>query len=483
MTTSVVKTAVAAVVTTLVGSVLLACGSPARGFEVATKLDWRPCGTGLQDIPVECADLKVPLDWATPDGETISLAIGRQRATGERRGSMVILPGGPGVSGFDILRANGIPWLMPENFRRNFDIVSFDPRGIGASVPTVKCPVDPSSIAQPRSQAEFDALVQQNKTYFAGCRKDTGPLMDHLDSVSTARDIDAIRIALGEPKLTSYGGSYGTMYGATYLETFPDNTRAIVLDGVVDHSLDLSGLALSTARSYEVSFDRFAAWCDANPGCALHGTDVSAVFLGLLSRAPLTAPGAYRGATVEDVREAVRNGLSRGFLPGSEAGWPTLAVLLKQADSGDASNLVGPPDSHIMGIFRGVVCTDFSGPSSWVEMSKAAERARAEAPRFGEFTFWDIAGGCLGWGKAPVDPPHKLKLGSSPNVQVANPFFDPETPLVNAMALVAQIPDSAFMITDADGHLSILRSECAMAAATKFLSDPTSSPRFITCPH
>src|SRR5262245_56089750 len=121
--TSFVKTAVVAVVTTLVGSVLLAC-SQARSFAVATHLDWRPCGVGLQDIPVECADLKVPLDWSKPDGETISLAIGRQRAAGERKGSMVILPGGPGVSGFDILRANGVPWPMPENFRRNFDIVS-----------------------------------------------------------------------------------------------------------------------------------------------------------------------------------------------------------------------------------------------------------------------------------------------------------------------------------------------------------------------
>ncbi|CAM3952864.1 alpha/beta fold hydrolase [Smaragdicoccus niigatensis] len=436
---------------------------------------------GLQDHPVECANLKVPLDWSNPGGETIRLAIGRQRATGERTGSMVILPGGPGVSGFDILRANGIPWLMPESFRQNFDVVSFDPRGIGASVPTVQCPVDPSSIAQPRTEAEFDALVQRNKDYFAGCRKDTGPLMDHLDSVSTARDIDAIRIALGEPKLTSYGGSYGTMYGTTYLETFPNNTRAIVLDGVVDHSLDVSGLALRTARSYEVSFDRFVAWCNESPDCALHGTDVSALFQSLLARAPLPAPGAPRGASVEDIREAVRNGLSRGFLPGSDAGWPTLAVLLKQADSGDATNLLIPPDQHIVGIFRGVVCADFSRPSNWTEMSKAAERAKA-APRFGEFTFWDVAGGCLGWGKSPADPPHTLKIGSSPNVQVANPFFDPETPLVSAMALAAQIPDSAFMITNADGHLSILRSDCAMAAATKFLSDPTSSPRFITCP-
>ncbi|WP_425578931.1 alpha/beta fold hydrolase [Streptomyces echinatus] len=230
----------------------------------------------------------MPVDWAHPDGPSLDLAVARRKATdpGARVGSMVFGPGGPGDSGVETV-VRRISRFSPE-IRRRFDIVSFDPRGVGGSN-AVTCSGDvlaerPSP--ELKSQADFDATMAYNSRLRADCRARTGPVFDHLDTAQTVRDVDALRAALGERKLTFHGSSYGTLLGAQYAETFPHRVRAMVLESVMDHGVPTTRDFLrSEAATAEDSFQEFVQWCEGASECALHGRDVRAVWQGLLARA------------------------------------------------------------------------------------------------------------------------------------------------------------------------------------------------------
>jgi pimeloyl-ACP methyl ester carboxylesterase len=218
----------------------------------------------------------VPVDWDHPDGNRFDLAVARRTATdpGRRIGSLVFGPGGPGDSGVDRV-VTGISRFSTQ-LRSRFDIVSFDPRGVGRSHP-VTCSTDlvrrqPSPLLT--SKADFDATLAYNRLLRADCRAWTGPLYDHVDTLSSVRDLDAIRAALGESRLTFHGSSYGTLLGEQYAETFPSRVRAVVLESVDDHSLGTRAFMDTQAATVQDSFDEFASWCDraaqcaARPGCA-----------------------------------------------------------------------------------------------------------------------------------------------------------------------------------------------------------------------
>ncbi|WP_405982343.1 alpha/beta fold hydrolase [Streptomyces sp. NBC_00158] len=250
-------------------------------------LRWAPCD-GRADPGAECAALSVPVDWADPDGPRLDLAVARRKAAdpGARVGSMVFGPGGPGDSGVERV-VSGISRFSPE-VRRRFDVVSFDPRGVGGSNP-VTCSGDllaerPSP--ELKTQADFDATLAYNRRLRADCRALTGPVFDHLDTGQTVRDLDALRAALGERELTFHGSSYGTLLGAQYAETYPRRVRAMVLESVMDHGVATArGFLRAGAVAAEDSFREFVKWCDGAPDCALHGRDVRAVRQGLLARA------------------------------------------------------------------------------------------------------------------------------------------------------------------------------------------------------
>lgn len=202
------------------------------------RIDWRACPERPDDPGTRCGTLRLPVDWARPGGETFPLALARRTATdpAARIGVLVFNPGGPGLSGVDVaLTADS--QLGPDVLRR-FDVIGFDPRGTVRSAP-VRC--SSALLAQqpsltPGNAAEFERLRTYNRQLRDDCRAQSGPLFDHLDSVSVARDTDAIRAALGERQLSFYQWSYGTLIGQAYAELFPDRVRALVMDSVMDHS-------------------------------------------------------------------------------------------------------------------------------------------------------------------------------------------------------------------------------------------------------
>ena len=247
----------------------------------------------------ECATLRVPVDWNRRHGPTFELLLARRvaRTTDARVGSLVFGPGGPGDSGVERVRT-GIDRFSPD-LQNRFDIVSFDPRGVGGSSP-VTC--DPELLAkQPspiiKSRAQFRATKKFNRKLREDCRQGTGPVFVHLDTSQTVRDLDAIRKALGERQLTFHGSSYGTLLGEQYAEMYPHRLRAVVLEGIDDHSVSTHEFLDTQAAAAQDSFDEFVAWCDRTQGCALHGRDVPALWQDLLARSgrgEIADPGTPR---------------------------------------------------------------------------------------------------------------------------------------------------------------------------------------------
>jgi len=202
-------------------------------------LRWTGCGGGLQ-----CTTATAPLDWAQPAGDTIELALIRQPATGGHpRGSLLVNPGGPGGSGVDFIR-DSIDFATSDTLQREFDVVGFDPRGVGASTP-IDCTSDDAGLdafiygivpGERGSDAWIAASEQKNRAFGQGCLEHTGALLEHVDTVSAARDLDLLRAVLGDATLDYLGYSYGTYLGARYAELFPGKTGRLVLDGAIDPS-------------------------------------------------------------------------------------------------------------------------------------------------------------------------------------------------------------------------------------------------------
>jgi pimeloyl-ACP methyl ester carboxylesterase len=490
-----------------VGSVLLALALTLAGLQpradtaasgaVETApspqvLQWTPC----PDVPdTECASIQVPIDYARPDGPRLPLRLGRVRAAdpAQSKGVLLIIPGGPGV-GIRGVFSDTRALHRTDELARDWDVVTFDPRGIGESSP-VRCSPDavPPVIApfdRPPSPAEFEAIARANAAFIQSCVDGTGELMAHLSSLDTADDIERIRQALTpNDGLVAYGGSYGSPYATAYLERHGDHVKALVLDGVVDHSGDLPTFIGRNVRAVSEAFDRFARWCAQDSTCALHGRDVDAVFAAAIAVAPA-------------MRTVVPQRMAGGSHP--ELGWPMVAQLLAQVSNGDTSPLDalagaaagdstdGDPwiAAGADGLYYGVLCADFGPQRDYAAFTAAAEALARQAPRFA-WRFWDAtstehgtagAGDCIGWPLEARNPPHRLQVGVHPNVLVANPAYDPQTPLVNALAVWLQIPEARLLIADADGHQSLIFSRCAFDAQVRFLADPAAMPSTTLCP-
>ena len=244
-------------------------GSPAaaRTSPSGSPLSGRPGSLAWQvDGPFETSTLAVPLDYATPDGPTVELALIRRPAgdPAKRIGALLVNPGGPGGSGVDMVRNDGT--ALPEAILDAFDIVGFDPRGIGQSEP-LDCPA-PATITRlegldpsPDSKAEVDENLAVWTSIADACQKAESRLLPFESTETVARDMDRIRAALGEDRISYFGFSYGTYLGARYATLFPDRLRAVVLDGPVDPTLDRLAFNERQARGFEAALDGFLADC------------------------------------------------------------------------------------------------------------------------------------------------------------------------------------------------------------------------------
>lgn len=460
-------------------------------------IDWGSCTDQMATMAsLKCGRLEVPLDPEEPEGPTIELELARSASTGspdERIGSLVINPGGPGASGIEFLA--GATQLMPSSITDRFDLVSFDPRGVGASTP-VSC-IDDEKKAEslrgdltPDDRAELDAAVAEQEEMLEGCRDRSAELLEHMSTADVASDLDLIREAVGDEQLTYLGYSYGTAIGAAYATMFPESTRALVLDGSVSPGASDEDITLAQAQGFENTYARFVEQCNASPDCPL-APDAAAAIEAVRTRLatePIrsSGPGGRRELGPDQFDVALATALydtslwgttARAIADLDEAGSEVLWTLLDR-QTGRRADGTFDNSSEARTI---VNCADTDERPTVDEAAAAAERIRAAAPTFGEALGWATLS-CVGWPQTANPVPEFTGAGAPP-VLVVGTVGDPATPYVWAQQMTDALESAVLLTYEGAGHTAFLRGgPCIEDAVFAYLVDLELPAPGTSCP-
>lgn len=452
------------------------------------RLRWRECGVpGFQ-----CATMKAPLDYARPGAGDVRLAVARKKATGpgDRIGSLLVNPGGPGGSAIGYLQAYaGIGY--PAEVRARYDMVAVDPRGVARSEP-VKC-LDGREMdaytqtdVTPDDAAEEERLVQAYRDFAEGCGARSARLLRHVSTVEAARDMDILRAVLGDRRLHYVGASYGTFLGATYAGLFPDRVGRLVLDGALDPSLPARRLNLDQTAGFERAFRSFARDCARRADCPL-GDDAEEIgpnlkeFFAELDARPIPTGDV-------DGRELGEALATTGVIAAmyDESAWPLLRDALTSAmKENDGAGLLMLSDSYyereagaryanLMFANAAVNCLDLPAAFDTPEQVRDALPAFREAsPVFGEAFAWASLN-CAYWPVAPTGEPRRITAEGAAPIVVVGTTRDPATPYRWARALAGQLASARLLTYDGDGHTAYGRgSGCVDAAINRYLLEGT----------
>lgn len=428
------------------------------------QLAWGPCDGFAStdqdrelyaDASLQCARLEVPLDYAAPEGRTARIAVLRHATHQRRIGSLVLNPGGPGGSGVQF--AASMSRALGDG---PFDVVGFDPRGIGASTPRIDCltpeetQVDRTDLDIDPSPAGVAQTEAETRDYVAKCVERSGGV-DVLANVGTrdvARDLDVLRAALGDRKLTYLGYSYGTFLGSTYAEMFPGNVRALVLDGAVDPTESSADEAVAQYAGFQSAFDAYAADCAKHADCPL-GTDparTTAAFQALTR--PLVAAPVQVGPRTLGYPDAVTATITALYNP---AGWPTLTEGLRGLAAGDGGPMLSLADSYYAldtDVLVAVRCVDDDRVLDRAEVVEIGRRVAAAAPFADAGT--PVVGAldsCALWPAPPTTTSHlPHPQGLAPTLVVST-TGDPATPYQAGVAL-AQALGATLLTVEGTQH-------------------------------
>lgn len=438
---------------------------------------WSRCSFG------QCATVRVPLDYRDPTGRAIDLGVARAPATGQRIGALFVNPGGPGATGRDF--AASLATLLPRTITQRFDIIGVDPRGVGASNP-VECGIDPRelygvdyTIDSPEDRA---TLLDVTKQYVDDCTIREGDVLPFLGTRDVARDMDAVRAAIGDEQLSFLGFSYGTVIGQEYAALFPSRVRAMVLDGVVNVGRSGLQLAAEQAAGFETALARFVAYCDGGSACQTSGNALDTVQQVLaLAEQPggIPAPRANRPAGPGEATLGIALALYSRSL------WVRLDRALVAARQGDGSQLVGLADQYIQSggfeIYFAVNCLDFAWPSGDPDaVLRAAKQAGEASPHFGEALVNDYIR-CADWPVPPV-PLLPTSAPGTPPILVVSTTGDPATPYEGGVEVAKRLATGVLVTYDGDGHTVVADGRpCIDAIVTAYLVDGTAPPDGTTC--
>jgi len=446
----------------------------------AQRLSWQSCDRGF-----DCARLYVPFDYRRPAGPRFSLPVVKLPAAdpASRVGALVINPGGPGGSGVEYA-LGARSGEFTQNVLNRFDIVGFDPRGVGGSLPAVRCMTGPqldtyfAVNADPANAAQLATLVSESKLYATECARNAAGLLPYMSTVNAAKDMDVLRAALGEKALTYLGKSYGTYLGASYAQQFPSKVRALVLDGAVDPKASGLQLDVTQAAGFESAFGQFAAWCASQQGCPL-GTSPSgaeAKVAGLLSAATAHPLNNMLGGGQPANGAMLMTGIEAALYERPE--WPLLQSALSDAFVGDGTILLEIADSLLERSPNGtysnladaelsVDCVDRAWPRTVSAYAAAAAAAAKAAPLFGASNVWGSLP-CAYW---PVQPAalNIRAAGAPPILVVGNPH-DPATPYQWAVNLSRDLASGVLLGWNGEGHTSYFQgSSCVDSTVDSYL--------------
>lgn len=450
-----------------------------------TPISWTSCGEDLQ-----CGTLTVPLDYAAPDGTTIGIAVERHLAEvpSSRIGSLVINPGGPGVSGIDDF-ANELDALTPQ-LLDDFDIVTFDPRGVQRSSP-VTCGETQGNASSgplpdpvPAGTAGQSALLATMRQFAAACEKANGAILPYVGTVDVARDMDRLREALGDVGLTYMGQSYGTLLGITYAQLFPTHIRAMVLDSVIDPALSYDQMTLDQADGFEGVLGSFFDWCAATPSCQWRPVgDPTTALLALLARSR-TSP-APAGAGQSAGPGALYDALLAGLY--SQSDWPTLGAALGADADGNGAPVVAMSSNYSTdGSTNGadaaeaIDCLDHPASKTLSSYGPLASVFAMSAPVFGPLLAWGEAG-CAVWPVPPTRQPSAVTAPGSPPVLVVGTTQDPATPYAWAVDVAHRLSRGDLLTVEGDDHVSYFYSACVRADVQTYFINLSTPPVGATC--
>ncbi|MFJ8565745.1 alpha/beta hydrolase [Streptomyces sp. NPDC093514] len=469
-----------------------ASAAPASSGHLRQKPAWHRCSPELP-ASYECATLKVPLDYRRPDGSTIDLAISRMRSENpaKRHGAMLLNPGGPGGPGLDLpLVMNE---AMPKDVREQYDLIGFDPRGVGASSPLTCGLTDTEQNFNRAYRPEtFGSDVTWARTVADKCREKAGSVLPHITTRNTARDMDTIRAVLGERKLSYLGYSYGTYLGAVYSQMFPDRTDRFVLDSGVDPQRIWRGMIQVWATEAEPAFARWTQWAaqrSAEYGLGETPKAVSETFWGLVARAD-KEPIEFDGLKVDG--DMIRAARGVFFYPAQAT--PMVVALKAAADDrplpagmtvtqlkrlltgGDEPE----PTDNTTAVFWAVVCGDTgSWPRYTEQYERDAAKDKARYPLYGDFAsnikpcaFWD----------RPAEA--ATPMNKKANVLTVQNEWDSQTPLVSGQGLHRALKGSRMVLAaGGEGHGVYLfdTTSCANAPVNAYLTTGRLPAQDVTC--
>ena len=463
-----------------------------------------------------CAVITVPLDYANPKGETISIAVKKRAATGgHAQGALFINPGGPGDSGVSFAERAGNAFTP--DLLSAYDIIGFDPRGVGSST-AITCSSDDDSsgsTAEPSASAGATASPSAGTESSAGtasggesyeewaestrqsfqelteqCASHTEPaaLLDHVDTVSAARDLDILRALAGQEKLNYLGFSYGTYLASVYAENFPGNTGRIVLDGAIDPSLSLAEQGLGQAKGFEQALRTYVDYCQNSTGCPLSGGTDAGVqqirdLITSANSTPLATGDPNRTVTGSDIVAALSE-----YLYTTEQNWEPLNKALDQAiNHRDGSAFVASEEQDTSskdgggGAFQAVTCLDYPVEGDKTTWAAQYEQAKREAPIFADSAVgMDLV--CSVWGHNGTRKPAQIHARGAAPILVVGTTGDPATPYAWSKSLAEQLDSGQLLTWEGNGHTAYGGdASCVNDAVDAYLISGTMPKKGLTC--
>ncbi|HZY27170.1 MAG TPA: alpha/beta hydrolase [Jiangellaceae bacterium] len=454
-------------------------------------LEWETCRDEF-----ECATARVPLDYDTPDGEVIELALLRAPATGDDRiGSLLVNPGGPGGSGVDYATST----VVNDAVRERYDIVGFDPRGVGESTP-IDCLSDAeldefvSADGSPDDAGEVMLLQAQSARLADGCATDAAAMLPNIGTSDVARDMDVLRAALGDDRLNYVGKSYGTYIGAIYADQFPERVGRVVLDGAIDPGLTGTELALGQAEGFEAALNSYLDYCLDGEECPLGRIETEARstlanLLDVIDATPLPTGDESRPLT----QGLAIRGIALPLYLTPDEGYPVLSLALDDALSGDGAALQTLADLYLFrnpdGTYDGnmneaiyaVNCLDRPHSTSIADIEAATAAFEAASPIFGPFLAWDELT-CVEWLVPPATEAARVSASGAAPIVVVGTTGDPATPYEWAESLASQLESGVLVSYEGSVHTAYREgSECVDDAVDTFLLDGTAPDDDLRC--
>ena len=457
---------------------------------IVNPIVWTACD-GSTNTEVECGNIEVPFDYADPEQGSFVLYVKKHNAASpaDRIGSMMVNPGGPGFGGSSL--ADDAQYYFSQDLIDRFDIIAWDPRGTGESTPAVDC-VDTFDEyfgldSPPETPEEKQALIDASQAFNDKCAENSGTILPYISTQASAQDINSLRLALGEEKVSFFGFSYGSELGTTWATMFPETVRAIVVDGAVDPNASSTEEGMNQAKGFEGQLATFLKQCSEKTTCAFHnGGKAEAAFDQLvldIDTTPLEVSKDRTPVTQGVLFTAVAQAMYSDYY------WPQLSEALSEAQNGDGKGILQLYDDYYqrnedgtygneLEAFLAISCLDDPGATSTEEVDAHIEDFIAAAPRLGGNFAYGYS--CALW---PVKQAAKVTItgkGAGPIVVVGT-TGDPATPLDSTRKMALSLEQGILIVVDANQHTGYGANNCVVKAVDDYLINLSVPKNETTC--